>query len=401
MAKNICSKCGREKPDKDFFKYKSGECSDICIDCLTMHIDNQDDKTFTWILEKFDVPYIKKKWIELCNRSYQKNPGAFGPKSIIGTYLRTMKMAQYKDLTYADSDRLNFADEKLQQEAEARRATLANDEETIAYVEELQQKLAAGEITEAEFKTLNPLLAAEQKRIIPEFIKPVEVNEEDILAKLTDEDRTYLATKWGLLYKPSQWVHMENMYNQYAEEYNLNADRRETLIKMCKTSLKMDECLDIGDVNGYKNLSFAWDQLRKSGKFTEAQKEANETKVLDTIGELVALCEREGGIIEQFPSPDDYPQDKIDLTIKDLKSYVYNLVTNELGLGNLIESFIQKYEKAEEERQKENIMDTFILSKEDEEKDMLSDEDAYDFHDYLDNELQKDIDNLMSQVAGE
>ena len=194
---------------------------------------------------------------------------------------------------------------------------------------------------------------------------------------------------------------MENMYNQYAEEYNLNADRRETLIKMCKTSLKMDECLDIGDVNGYKNLSFAWDQLRKSGKFTEAQKEANETKVLDTIGELVALCEREGGIIEQFPSRDDYPQDKIDLTIKDLKSYVYNLVTNELGLGNLIESFIQKYEKAEEERQKENIMDTFILSKEDEEKDMLSDEDAYDFHDYLDNELQKDIDNLMSQVAGE
>jgi hypothetical protein len=142
---------------------------------------------------------------------------------------------------------------------------------------------------------------------------------------------------------------MEQMYNKYAQEYDLNVDREEVLKKMCKTSLKMDEALDAGDVTGYKNLAAVFDQLRKSGKFTEAQNKDDKQQVLSSIGELVALCEQEGGIIPSLPQydPDQYPQDKIDFTLRDLKSYTYSLVSNELGLGDLIESYIDKLDKAE------------------------------------------------------
>ena len=142
---------------------------------------------------------------------------------------------------------------------------------------------------------------------------------------------------------------METMYNKYIDEYDMTADREEVLKKMCKTSLKMDEAIDNGDTTAYKNLATVFDQLRKSGRFTEAQKKDDKVETLSTIGELVALCEREGGIIKNYPKYDDskYTEDKIDITIKDLQRYTHNLAVNELGLGDLIESYIDKLDKAE------------------------------------------------------
>lgn len=191
------------------------------------------------------------------------------------------------------------------------------------------------------------------------------------------------------------------MYNQYAGEYNLNADRRETLIKICKTSLKMDECLDIGDLNGYKNLSAAWDQLRKAGKFTESQKTEETVKSLSTIGELAKFCEKDGPIEQFIETYPDYPQDKIDITIKDMQAYTYNLVTKDLGLSSLIESFIQRLEQAEEEKKKADkaLVDGYITSAEDEMRDQLSDKDYEDYANFIEDEIQKDIDNLLSEIG--
>lgn len=68
--------------------------------------------------------------------------------------------------------------------------------------------------------------------------------------------------------------------------------------------------------------------------------------------------------------PDQYPQDKIDFTLKDLKSYTYRLVSEELGLGELIESYIQKLEAAEDNAP--SLHDGLATSKEEEEKNELS-----------------------------
>lgn len=194
---------------------------------------------------------------------------------------------------------------------------------------------------------------------------------------------------------------METTYNKYSQEYDLNVDREEVLKKMCKTSLKMDECLDAGDVTAYKNLAAVFDQLRKSGKFTEAQNKEDRQQVLSSIGELVALCEQEGGIIHALPQydPDQYPQDKIDFTLKDLKAYTYSLVSNELGLGDLIESYIEKLEQAENDSV--DINAGLVTSAEEAATEELTDEEAEEWQGFLENEVEAEAEMLERFLAGE
>lgn len=401
--KIICKKCGRERAATKFFKKKTKERIDICVDCLTMYIDNYDYTTFSWILEMFDIPYIKNVWIKMANDIYLKNPAKFSNRSVIGKYIRTMNMKQYADYCFADSDKLNMAQEMAK---ERREATVDKD-----YVLQLQKELEEGKISKAQYDTLSPetpsSIDKEEEEFIAlkeEAIKPIQqgADEGEIRKQLTDEEYQYLLMKWGYLYQPSQLVQMEKLYNKYANEYELNVDREDTLKKICKTSLKMDEALDVGDTQAYQKLASVYDQLRKAGKFTEVQNKEEQERYLDSIGELVALCEREGGPIKEFVDPDEYPQDKVDFTIKDLKSYNYNLATNELNLSDLIQTYIDKLDKAEQSGNDIDLNKGLITSKEEEaEEDTLSDQEAIDFQDYLDNEIERDAQMLLDSFGGD
>nr|DAN84857.1 MAG TPA: hypothetical protein [Caudoviricetes sp.] len=401
--KIICKKCGRERAATKFFKKKTKERIDICVDCLTMYIDNYDYTTFSWILEMFDIPYIKNVWIKMANDIYLKNPAKFSNRSVIGKYIRTMNMKQYADYCFADSDKLNMAQEMAK---ERREATVDKD-----YVLQLQKELEEGKISKAQYDTLSPetpsSIDKEEEEFIAlkeEAIKPIQqgADEGEIRKQLTDEEYQYLLMKWGYLYQPSQLVQMEKLYNKYANEYELNVDREDTLKKICKTSLKMDEALDVGDTQAYQKLASVYDQLRKAGKFTEVQNKEEQERYLDSVGELVALCEREGGPIKEFVDPDEYPQDKVDFTIKDLKSYNYNLATNELNLSDLIQTYIDKLDKAEQSGNDIDLNKGLITSKEEEaEEDTLSDQEAIDFQDYLDNEIERDAQMLLDSFGGD
>lgn len=402
-----CSKCGRSlKANAEFFKMKTGERCDLCKDCLTQYIDNRNPETFMWILEMFDVPYIEKKWTQLTNERYKKNPGKFGPKSVIGLYLRAMNMLQYRDLTYADSDSINNVGKNVKVDED--------------YEEQLKIKLENGEISQGQYNTLTKTNRNAQKEgydengfLIPEEEEEAQSEEPQEQTpqyqvdpnywtdQLDESDINYLMLKWGTMYTPEQWVKMETTYNKYSQEYDLNVDREEVLKKMCKTSLKMDECLDAGDITAYKNLAAVFDQLRKSGKFTEAQNKEDRQQVLSSIGELVALCEQEGGIIHALPQydPDQYPQDKIDFTLKDLKSYTYSLVSNELGLGDLIESYIEKLEQAEGDSV--DINAGLVTSAEEAATEELTDEEAEEWQGFLENEVEAEAEMLERFLAGE
>ena len=399
----ICSKCGKDKRAEDFFKLKNGTPCDMCKSCLTMFINNRDPQTFLWILEKFDVPYLEDVWIKLANRIYAKDPTKFNSGSVIGQYLRTMKMTQYRNYVFADTERLKQEELMKQQIAAERR----NQKPGLSD-EELRERLENGEISEAEYKTLSGSFAAEpiafDDRIgqqdssessaddSQKFLGISAVSEEDILKELTEDDIRYLTLKWGHLYKPSQWVKMEEMYQKYANEYELNVDREATLKMICKTQLKMDEALDAGDFSSYKSLASANDQARKSAKFTESQnKEETSAAFLDSIGELVRLCEQEGGIIPQYVDFSSEPQDKIDLIIKDMQAYTYNLVKNEQGLGDLIESYIKKLEEAQEAKN-EDLSHGLATNAQEEIENAATDEEIEDFQDFLDEEEQRDLD---------
>lgn len=137
----------------------------------------------------------------------------------------------------------------------------------------------------------------------------------------------------------------------------------------------MDQAIDVGDIKGAKDYSAIYDQLRKSARFTESQKKEEAKRELDSIGELVQFVEREGGIIPQFEDPIEYPKDKVDFIIKDIQNYINNLVKDELGLGNIIEAYIDKLEN-----NKTSTVEDIIKEGFNDDKDPLTIEDLEEYN---------------------
>jgi hypothetical protein len=91
--------------------------------------------------------------------------------------------------------------------------------------------------------------------------------------------------KWGRTYKAAEWVELEKKYNEMMDSFNIqDADSKNSLIFICKTYLKMNQAIDAGDVEGYQKLSRVYDALRKSAKFTAAQKKDEKSDFIDSVG---------------------------------------------------------------------------------------------------------------------
>jgi len=86
---------------------------------LTRHVDNWDPKTYTWILEDIDVPYIEEEWTTLLDR-YAKDPRKVTGMTILGRYLSKMKLKQFKEYGWADTERLRLEADNKKAEVMAR-----------------------------------------------------------------------------------------------------------------------------------------------------------------------------------------------------------------------------------------------------------------------------------------
>ena len=345
MANKLCQKCGKMlDEDTQFYTYKNGEKTEMCKKCLTMHIDNWDPSTYLWLLEKMDVPYVPVEWDVLRDRAFAKNPNLNG-MSVFGKYLSKMKLKQWKNYGWADSDKLQALNEEKRSAQEAERA---------AFDAEIKEKFEAGEISEAEYKTMVSAQTQHEEYVNAPIMQPnttmdryydentsiVNSQLDNSVAQLTNDDKIYLAMKWGALYKPQEWIELERSYEEMTNSFDIqDADTINTLILICKTNLKMNQALDCGDIEGFQKLSKVSESLRKSAKFTAAQNKEEKNDYVDCVGELVAMCEREG-YIPRFET--DIPQDKVDLTLKDMKNYLYKLVTQDLGFGQQIEDALKK-----------------------------------------------------------
>ena len=346
--------------DTNFYTYKDGTKCELCKACLTLHINNFEPDTFLWLLEKFDVPYIPAEWNILRDRAYAKDPYKMNGMSVFGKYLSKMKLKQWKNFTWADTER-------LQAEAEEK-AKLYGQPQEIAEekLAEMEEAYKNGEITEAQWMTYKEIKAPK-----PEFQvvsgntvttaepggSPYPVNDNpfeqvdvpDVGNDLTEEDKVYLAMKWGRLYSSSDWVYLEQKYNDFMNSFDIQgAARIDTLIQICKLSLKMNQALDTGDYDTYAKLSRAYDTLMKSAKFTEAQNKDGDSSEFDSVGAIVAFCEKEGGFIPEYKI--EAPQDIIDTIIEDNKTYLQTLIHNDTNLSQQIEQFLKKKEIAEEQK---------------------------------------------------
>ena len=390
--KYYCEKCNKTLGSEQFYttnnleKYPSGRLP-ICKKCLTMHVDNWNPDTYIWILQEADVPYVPEEWNKLM-RTYAKDRSKVTGTTIVGRYLAKMRLNQWNKYKWADS--------KFLQELEANKREAVMKEQGYSAVEiaEAQEK-AKTEIPEQV--EVPDLAAAPQELPVPGPYEPFdeEPQEPDIDFDLTDEDKLYLRLKWGKHYRPEEWVRLEQMYNEMMESYDIQtAGHIDTLKLLCKTSLKANQLIDASDVEGYQKMSKVYDALMKSGKFSAAQNKAENGDAIDSIGEIVALCEKEGFIPRYYI---DQPNDKVDQTILDMQRYTKTLINEETNLGSLIEDAIRNNQKEDEEDEKADDTDTGLMDEDnviEEIEEQLEDTDFADYSEFLDNEEATDADLL-------
>ncbi len=396
MANCTCTKCGKSMDEGQFYTYKDGQKTEMCKKCLTMHIDNFEPDTFLWLLEKMDVPYIPEEWNVLRDRAYAKDPHKMNGMSVFGKYLSKMKLKQWKAYGWADGERLR--------EQNAARAEQVREEQA-AYEAEIKQQYDEGKISEAQYKTLmstetqhaeEPMYGSAPNMDNNPYNENNFMSEDELIdpaSELTTEDKMYLAMKWGRLYKPNEWVELERKYTEMMNSFDIqDSDTTGTLILICKTYLKMNQAIDCGDVSGYNTLSRVYDTLRKSAKFTAAQNKEAKNDYVDSVGELVAICEREG-FIPRYAT--DIPQDKVDITLKDMNNYVRKLVTQDLGFGQQIEDSIKKLQIQKEMREQEDDFDF-----DEDEVDGLKDKDYEEYFEEIQEQKQKDIKIMYGDEEG-
>lgn len=384
-----CEKCNRTQAPEQFYgsnnleKYPDGKLKQ-CKKCISMHVDNFNPETYMWILQECDVPYIPEEWNKLLV-NYGRDKSKLTGMTILGRYLSKMKLKQYKDYRWKDSEFLQeLANNKIEQTMKRQGYEAA---EIATAIMQASVPIPKGELAQPVHRDDNPFLATGNEDYFG-----TQQDESDI--DLTEEDRTYLRLKWGKTYKPEEWVRLEQMYEEMMASYDIQgAGHIDTLKLVCKTSLKANQLIDIGDIEGFQKMQKAYDSLMKSGKFTAQQNKQENGDFVDSIGELIELCEKQG-YIEKFYI--DQPNDKVDLTIADMQRYTRTLIEEETNLSLMVEKAIRENEKEDLENSKNNesdIIDDLDISLEDIEKS-IKDQDYVDFEEFLESESAADQDSL-------
>ena len=382
-----CEKCNRTMNADQFYgsnnleKYPDGKLKQ-CKKCMTMHVDNFNSDTYLWILQECDVPYVPVEWNKLL-ASYAKDKSKLTGMTILGRYLSKMKLKQYRVYRWKDTEFLQEVENKKIEETMKRQGYEAAD---------IAQAIATSTIAiptapleEPVYKEENPFLASGDEDYFGEM-SGADAFDDD----LTEEDRTYLRLKWGKTYKPEEWIKLEQLYEEMMASYDIQgAGHIDTLKLVCKTSLKANQLIDIGDIEGFQKMSKVYDSLMKSGKFTAAQNKAESGEFVDSIGELIEMCEKQGYIERYYI---ESPKDKVDLTIADMQRYTRTLIEEETNLPVMVEKALREIDKEDKDNAantEDEIVDDVEISLDDLEA-TLKDSDFSDFEDFLDEEAAAD-----------
>lgn len=379
----MCPKCESTMEDIKFYTCKNGQKFDLCKNCLTLHVDNFDESTFLWIIEKANFPWVPSKWNEIREKQYAKKGQRMNGTSVLGKYFSQMRLSQWKEFDWSTSDK---AQRKAQQDLKQKNMI---DQATQ---ERYKEQFEKGEITEAQYRTLVSATFQKEHEYIMDvptedaigkdnaFRQEMFISADDLpdpAADLTKEDMQYLALKWGRTYRPDQWIVLETKYTEMMNSFDIqDADSKNTLMFICKTYLKMMEAIDIGDIENYQKLSRVYDQLRKSMKVTAAQKKEESADFIDSVGQLVAFCEKNGHKIPEFKV--EAARDIVDKVMDDMKLYTRTLVYEDKALARQIEDYIKEaraaaQRKKDREQAKKKGLDQYEIT----------DQDILDYKDFL------------------
>ena len=385
MEKRTCQKCNRFLNIDQFYRSRNLEAYPpegylpVCKKCFTMHLNNWEPSSITPLLEIMDVPYIPEEWEALLQR-YGQDPKKTSQTAIFGRYLSKMKLKQFSEYRFADSERIIEEREKQKQIAAARdesyrlRYAAIQDGNVLDKVNADISLLSDDEILELfpqveyQQQLQQGFLGAQQFQQVPQ--------EPSVEDQIPIEDKMKLSIKWGKTYTVNEWLTMERMYRDMLESYEIKTASHLDYLKMiCKTSLKMNQSIDVNDFEGYNKLAKVYDSLMKSAKFTAAQNKTESENEFQAVSELILMAEEEG-FIPRFDV--SVPQDIIDATMRDMERYLNTLVREEQGLGNLIEVAISQMKREEEANAElEAALEGESFVEED-----LTDEDYIDFYEF-------------------
>lgn len=400
ITKSIyCEKCSKVLSAENFYKSKNLEkhpngYQSLCKKCATMHVDNWNPDTYLWILEDCDVPWVPKEWNDLMAK-YAKDRSKVTGTTIVGRYLSKMKLKQYADYRWADT---NYFKEKAETEL---RTQMKAQGYGASDIDSAIQKTIYDAPTGGVDAPPPPPAPAEMNSPYDSVTGAPTMSAAEL--GLTDEDILYLSVKWGKLYKPEEWVYLEKLYNDMMESYDIQtAGHIDTLKMICKTSLKCNQLVDLGDVEGFQKMSKVYNDLMKSGNFTAAQNKIDKGEYVDSISELVSICESQGFIPRYYT---DGPQDKVDRVLQDMQSYTYRLIMEETNLSNLLENAISQIERdkakeasgAAEAAGDESSLEDELFQ---EVKHDRTTEDYQDFQDFED-ELEEQDNLTIKKLLGE
>lgn len=377
-----CKTCNRTMDEGQFYlskrldKYPQNGKLPECKKCITRHVNNWDPKTFTWILEEIDVPYIEEEWNTLVERYCQDRSKVTG-MTVLGRYLSKMKLKQFRDYGWDDTEKIKAEIDAKKRDVMARQGYSG---------EEIEAALAAGTMPPKPEGWDDNIEKPVEETPSMDMLEPVGFTDE-----LTEEDKIYLSLKWGKTYKPYEWVWLEQYYQEMMDSFDIQTPSHIDSLKLiCKTSLKCHQLIDLGDIEAFQKVSRVYDTLMKSAKFTAVQNKAESGEFMESISELVLLCEKEGGFIPRFYT--DKPQDKVDMTIRDMQGYNRSLIENETNLSDLIEGAVKALQRQAEIEEDEDIDDDELDLEEIVKQDM-TDEDFEEYYSFL--EEQEEIDKAL------
>ena len=369
----FCTKCRRTMKREEFYqsnnweKYPDGGTIPICKKCLTMGVNNFDPSTYLWILQELDVPYIPDEWEKLLFK-YGKDKKKLTGATILGRYVSKMRLTQYRKYRWADTQAIQ---DKKNRETEA---ALKAQGMIHSQIEEIIQnqsfEVPKEELKEPEYLKNPPKPEPQDAEVVDTTFgqAPPEEDEIDDLG-LSDEEVLKYKLKWGKAYKPYEWVWLEQYCRDMENSFDIqSAAHKDTLKKLAKTSLAMDKLIDIGDVDGYQKMSRVYNDLMRNGKFTAAQNKEENGEYVDSVSELVMMCELDGFIPKFYH---DKPNDKVDRVLQDLQEYTRSLIEEETNIGQMIESSMK-------------------LIQEDKEREANGDSEAADDDDLLEEQIFSD-----------
>lgn len=181
---------------------------------------------------------------------------------------------------------------------------------------------------------------------------------------------------------------LEQDYEKYKKSFDIqDADTENSLLELCKVNLKVHQAIDSNDVDTAQKYAKMQEMLRKSSKFTASQAKEEEKDVVNSVGELVAYCERYGGAIPKWNL--DSPLDYVDVEMKDTQSYLRTLVYEDPTIAAQIDAYIKKRTIAQQqsENDKKSIIEGIDGIK-------ITDEDYLDYSNSIAEQREQDAEAL-------